>query len=541
MTTLKSNIEDPITPPKICKHILPDLRIKFLSPLSILNAFKLIRNFDNHTANKNFKFGVIYMRKGQTTEEELFSNQEHSEAFDNFLGLLGQQVELKGFTGFRGGLDNVHGQTGDYSIYENYQNKEIMFHVSTLLPFSKSDSQQLERKRHIGNDIVAIVFQEDNTPFAPDMIASNFLHTFIVVQKFLDDKTGKTKYRVSVVARKDVPNFGPAITTDSIYEHDHVFKDWLLNKLINAEIASYKAEKFRKLKERTRTLLFDNLYNELHEQNKRVLESMFPSLNLNSLSISNSNSETGNQSSSSSSSHHHDSSSHSHRTSSMIDSNLLMNSSNGHTGSTTSINGSSSFKLSLLNTVRKAFTKKNDHKDQSTSGSKPVVANHVIINPNANTSNLQSNSFNQFPNNSSLALQKPSAGPLKSRNRSSTFDSGSGGGAFSSPSSNFLTKIQQQQLQQQQQQQSQNYSVRKLDALPEKNAIVTQSPAKLGSIDGLNALSIRQQLLAPSNKPVVKNNNYDSSYLHDDDSTDENTHAGESVRNYHSTQNNHSK
>ena len=65
MTTLKSNIEDPITPPKICKHILPDLRIKYLSPLSILNAFKLIRNFDNHTANKNFKFGVIYMRKGQ--------------------------------------------------------------------------------------------------------------------------------------------------------------------------------------------------------------------------------------------------------------------------------------------------------------------------------------------------------------------------------------------------------------------------------------------------------------------------------------------
>lgn len=33
-----------------------------------------------------------------------------------------------------------------------------------------------------GNDIVAIVFQETNTPFAPDMIASHFLHAFIVVQ-----------------------------------------------------------------------------------------------------------------------------------------------------------------------------------------------------------------------------------------------------------------------------------------------------------------------------------------------------------------------
>lgn len=40
---------------------------------------------------------------------------------------------------------------------------------------------QLQRKRHIGNDIVAIVFQEENTPFVPDMIASNFLHAYIVV------------------------------------------------------------------------------------------------------------------------------------------------------------------------------------------------------------------------------------------------------------------------------------------------------------------------------------------------------------------------
>lgn len=41
---------------------------------------------------------------------------------------------------------------------------------------------QLQRKRHIGNDIVAILFQEENTPFVPDMIASNFLHAYIVVQ-----------------------------------------------------------------------------------------------------------------------------------------------------------------------------------------------------------------------------------------------------------------------------------------------------------------------------------------------------------------------
>lgn len=164
------------------------------------------------------------------------------------MDLLGQRIKLKDFTGFRGGLDTAHGQTGEYSIHETFQNKEIMFHVSTLLPYNKNDSQQLERKRHIGNDIVAIVFQEDNTPFAPDMIASNFLHAFIVVQKYTDENTHKTRYRVSVTARKDVPNFGPPLSNDCIYDNDQAFKNWILNKLINAEYACFKAEKFKRLR-----------------------------------------------------------------------------------------------------------------------------------------------------------------------------------------------------------------------------------------------------------------------------------------------------
>ena len=55
---------------------------------------------------------------------------------------------------------------------------------------------QLQRKRHIGNDIVAIVFQEENTPFIPNMIASNFLHSFIVVQA-IEPNTENTRYKVN--------------------------------------------------------------------------------------------------------------------------------------------------------------------------------------------------------------------------------------------------------------------------------------------------------------------------------------------------------
>lgn len=57
---------------------------------------------------------------------------------------------------------------------------------------------QLQRKRHIGNDIVAIVFQEENTPFVPDMIASNFLHAYIVVQ-VVNPCSNDVLYRVNAL------------------------------------------------------------------------------------------------------------------------------------------------------------------------------------------------------------------------------------------------------------------------------------------------------------------------------------------------------
>lgn len=42
---------------------------------------------------------------------------------------------------------------------------------------------QLLRKRHIGNDIVTIVFQEPGAlPFTPKNIRSHFQHVFVIVK-----------------------------------------------------------------------------------------------------------------------------------------------------------------------------------------------------------------------------------------------------------------------------------------------------------------------------------------------------------------------
>ncbi|KAM3718882.1 Rap1 GTPase-activating protein [Dirofilaria immitis] len=260
-----SALADRPTASRMAQLLCDEVTTDRFSPVAFPGGTEMILKYDEHVLTNTYKFGIIYQRFGQTTEEELFGNATHSDAFDEFLNIIGERIELRDFKGYRGGLDTQHGQTGIESVYCQFRQREIMFHISTMLPYTAGDIQQLQRKRHIGNDIVAIVFQEENTPFSADMIASNFLHAFIVVQP-IDSGSEKVRYRVSVTARDDVPFFGPTLPAPSIFRKGQEFRNFLLTKLINAENAAYKSMKFAKLAERTRSSLLEALYGNLKER-----------------------------------------------------------------------------------------------------------------------------------------------------------------------------------------------------------------------------------------------------------------------------------
>ncbi|XP_047032156.1 rap1 GTPase-activating protein 1 isoform X6 [Helicoverpa zea] len=266
--TTRSGLMPP--PLKMAKMLNEQVNIDNFTAVMCLNASSLIAAYDEHVLVNCFKFGVLYQTYGQTTEEQLFGNNEISPAFEEFLDMLGQKIKLKDHKGYRGGLDIINGHTGTEAVYETYHNREIMFHVAPLLPHTAGDAQQLQRKRHVGNDIVAIVFQEKATPFTPDMIASHFLHAFIVVTH-LESAGGETRYKVAVTARDDVPFFGPTLPQPSIFRKGREFKEFLLTKLINAENACYKAEKFAQLELRTRASLLQNLVNDLKTKTTEFL------------------------------------------------------------------------------------------------------------------------------------------------------------------------------------------------------------------------------------------------------------------------------
>ncbi|XP_029030873.1 signal-induced proliferation-associated 1-like protein 2 isoform X7 [Betta splendens] len=238
---------------EVLEYVIPELNIQCLR--QAINSPKVpeqLLKLDEQGLSFQHKVGVLYCKAGQSTEEEMYNNESGGPALEEFLDLLGQRVRLKGFTKYRAQLDNKTDSTGTHSLYTTYKDYELMFHVSTMLPYTPNNRQQLLRKRHIGNDIVTIVFQEPGAlPFTPKNIRSHFQHVFVIV-KVHNPCTDNVCYSVAVSRSKDVPPFGPPIPKSVTFPKSAVFRDFLLAKVINGENAAHKSEKFRAMATRTR-------------------------------------------------------------------------------------------------------------------------------------------------------------------------------------------------------------------------------------------------------------------------------------------------
>ncbi|XP_008049148.2 signal-induced proliferation-associated protein 1, partial [Carlito syrichta] len=246
-----------LSPKKLLEHVAPRLsptclRLGSASP----KVPRTLLTLDEQVLSFQRKVGILYCRAGQGSEEEMYNNQDAGPAFTQFLKLLGDVVRLKGFESYRAQLDTKTDSTGTYSLYTTYQDHEIMFHVSTMLPYTPNNQQQLLRKRHIGNDIVTIVFQEPGSkPFSPTTIRSHFQHVFLVVRAQAPC-TSHTSYRVAVSRTQDTPAFGPALPKGGgPFAANADFRAFLLAKALNGEQAAGHARQFHAMATRTRQQL----------------------------------------------------------------------------------------------------------------------------------------------------------------------------------------------------------------------------------------------------------------------------------------------
>jgi len=178
----------------------------------------------------------------------MFANKEESVEFVFLLDCLGEKIRLKKWSKFTGGLNTDEDLDGKYSIYTTFKDYEVMFHISTFLTHVQNDPQQLEKKRHIGNDIVVIVFMEDGGVLDPLFAKTQFNHVFIVIQPIRiespDNQKPVLKYRIAVTGKQGVRAFGPKIPETCVFEKGPQLREFLLTKLINAERAALRAPGF---------------------------------------------------------------------------------------------------------------------------------------------------------------------------------------------------------------------------------------------------------------------------------------------------------
>jgi hypothetical protein len=183
---------------------------------------RAIHSFDRTSALDSHKAGVIYIGEEQKTEEEIFQNVQGSPDYIEFIKDLGNLRRLKGATFNTQGLDRIEDADGRHAIVWDNDVTELVFHITTLMPNDEDASlNTANKKRHIGNDFVNIIFNNSGLPFDINTFPSQFSAVYIVITPsaritFLQTRhTASTAkkdrfYRVHVLTRPGYPSISSA-------------------------------------------------------------------------------------------------------------------------------------------------------------------------------------------------------------------------------------------------------------------------------------------------------------------------------------------
>lgn len=90
---------------------------------------------------------------------------------------------------------------------------QVIFHVATLMPCKDSDPSCNNKKLHIGNDFVTIVYNESGDDYNIGTIKGQFNYANIIIQP-LDHNTNKVTVKAKEEVREFIEHNGPKIISD---------------------------------------------------------------------------------------------------------------------------------------------------------------------------------------------------------------------------------------------------------------------------------------------------------------------------------------
>ncbi|KAL6045583.1 Rap-GAP domain-containing protein [Balamuthia mandrillaris] len=167
-----------------------------------------LSQLDKASVRELLKVGVIYVKEGQETQQVILRNDRESRSplYTDFIESVAWTTRLKHHLGYLGGLDRILLSTGEDTPYYADHRLELILHDITSMPTDPEDRQQILKKRHVGNDIVHIVYSEHSRDYRPLTITSQFNDAHIVIYPLRNGL-----FRTQVFRKEKVALFGPVL------------------------------------------------------------------------------------------------------------------------------------------------------------------------------------------------------------------------------------------------------------------------------------------------------------------------------------------
>ncbi|XP_054929357.2 tuberin isoform X1 [Dermacentor andersoni] len=154
-------------------------------PLPESDVERSVGVFDHILTYETHRMGLLYVGPGQSGQEQcILSNTHGSVRYTALLRGLGSLVRLSELDPRRtylGGLACT-GEDGTHCLCWQDDVTQVVFHVATLMPNVENDRHRGNKKRHIGNDYVHIVYNESSEPYGLATIRGDCHCVCVVVE-----------------------------------------------------------------------------------------------------------------------------------------------------------------------------------------------------------------------------------------------------------------------------------------------------------------------------------------------------------------------
>ena len=169
---------------------------------------RLIKQLDTATyGHEVTKIGLVYVKDGQENERSMLRNEEadSSQLYQEFVRGMAIIAPIARHGAYVGGLDRS-GTVGTSLPYWRNAMNELVIHEVVRMPTIHKDPQQILKKRHVGNDIIHVIWSEHCRNYKPQTIVSQFNDAHIMIFPLPNGL-----FRIRVAQKREVAPFGPLI------------------------------------------------------------------------------------------------------------------------------------------------------------------------------------------------------------------------------------------------------------------------------------------------------------------------------------------